>query len=203
MTEAEQYKAVAGIMKSLANQHFTRLRSMGASLEFEDLMGEAHIAYCKALEGFDPERGIKFSTYLYTAVSNRLVRFEGNVRDQLRNEQSADVEIGDEGGTTLLDMIASEGQSALDGMVTRQEVQMRLSGLSVNALQVLMLLEDTPPAVMRELKRQQAFSATCKREGFAAPAITLNVKFICDLLGLSDSTRRKVRQEINALLEAA
>jgi RNA polymerase sigma factor (sigma-70 family) len=42
------------------------------SAAFDDLLGEAMIAFISAKDSFDPKRGVKFSTYAYTVISNRL-----------------------------------------------------------------------------------------------------------------------------------
>jgi RNA polymerase sporulation-specific sigma factor len=39
---------------------------------FDDLLGEAMIALVSAKDSFDPKRGVKFSTYAYTCIKNRL-----------------------------------------------------------------------------------------------------------------------------------
>jgi RNA polymerase sporulation-specific sigma factor len=39
---------------------------------FDDLLGEAMGALISAKDSFDPSRGVKFSTYAYSVISNRL-----------------------------------------------------------------------------------------------------------------------------------
>lgn len=41
-------------------------------IEFEDLLGEAGLAFCICQTKFDPERGTKFSTFLHHCVNNAL-----------------------------------------------------------------------------------------------------------------------------------
>ena len=40
--------------------------------DLDDLIGEASLAYCQAMEAFDQDRNIKFTTYAYTIISNHL-----------------------------------------------------------------------------------------------------------------------------------
>lgn len=53
-------------------------------VDFEDLLGEAEVAYCKAAQHYDPARPVQFSTYLYTAVLNQISSF---IQRELRNNQ--------------------------------------------------------------------------------------------------------------------
>ena len=41
----------------------------------DDLMQEANLAATRALEGYDPSRGVKVSTYLYTSVKRSIRDF--------------------------------------------------------------------------------------------------------------------------------
>ena len=40
--------------------------------DFDELLGEAHLAYVEARNNFNPERGVKFITYLHCIVRGRL-----------------------------------------------------------------------------------------------------------------------------------
>ena len=40
--------------------------------DYENYMGIAHIAYCKARKGFNPKKG-KFSTFLYGCITNAII----------------------------------------------------------------------------------------------------------------------------------
>lgn len=53
------------------------VRLASRSIPFEELMSEANLALCAAIEAFDDRRGIRFSTYLTHAASRRLRRYVG------------------------------------------------------------------------------------------------------------------------------
>lgn len=43
------------------------------NLDFEDLFGEAALAYCEALETFNADKGNKLATYAYCCMRNHLI----------------------------------------------------------------------------------------------------------------------------------
>ena len=45
------------------------------AITFDDLVSEGSLALLRAIELFDVDRGLKFSTYLWTCVRHRLTRF--------------------------------------------------------------------------------------------------------------------------------
>lgn len=54
----------------IARQYISRCRT----LSFEDLIQEGNIGLLRAVEDFDPERGIKFSTYAFLWIRQRIRR---------------------------------------------------------------------------------------------------------------------------------
>ncbi len=49
--------------------HFT------TGLDLDDLVGEASLAYCEALNTFDSTKDVKMTTYAYKRIQNRLIDF--------------------------------------------------------------------------------------------------------------------------------
>jgi RNA polymerase sigma factor (sigma-70 family) len=47
----------------------------GAPTSTDDLMQEARIALLKAVNGFDPGRGVRFNTYAYKVIRTRLINY--------------------------------------------------------------------------------------------------------------------------------
>ena len=45
------------------------------NIPFNELLSEAHHIFCKALKSYDPNRDVKFSTYLYKLLNNQLNTF--------------------------------------------------------------------------------------------------------------------------------
>lgn len=45
------------------------------NIEFEELFSEAALAYCEAMEEFDPDRGTKFTTFAWWCMKNHLINF--------------------------------------------------------------------------------------------------------------------------------
>lgn len=198
MTDQIEYKDYQRLMAKLAHRQRAYLARVGAPMDFDDLMQEASIAFIKARKGFDPTLGVKFSTYLWRAVSNNLRRTAGKRLDQMRGVVSLDEE-RTEGGSTLHEVIAGENEDPEDRIENRRRAVDRLSRLSPLALKVVLTLNSPPPEMAREIKRQRAFSVICGLEGYAAPVIKLDLGAICATLGMNKTTRTAIIAEINKL----
>jgi RNA polymerase sigma factor (sigma-70 family) len=52
-------------------------------LDIEELIGEAGLAYTKAMRSFNPDKGTKFTTYAYWVISNELKTYIGRKRSEV------------------------------------------------------------------------------------------------------------------------
>lgn len=59
------------------------------SLQFDDLIGEAHVIFTKEYQRFDPEKGTKLSSWLYTKIWFGLMSF---MRKELRHHHLDNVD---------------------------------------------------------------------------------------------------------------
>ncbi len=74
---AQIHKSVEDLVYFVA--HKFRRRFGG---DIEDLIGEANLAFVRAVNGFDRERGFSFNSYLYAAIWNSLLKFNSSEREQ-------------------------------------------------------------------------------------------------------------------------
>ncbi|MHB9148332.1 MAG: sigma-70 family RNA polymerase sigma factor [Candidatus Amoebophilus sp.] len=62
------------LVYSIVNKMFKRNKTIQYDL-VDDLLGVGFIGFTKAMQNFDVDRGIKFSTYCYKAICNEIYRF--------------------------------------------------------------------------------------------------------------------------------
>lgn len=73
--------------RHMAN-HFQRKRHISSWVfNFDDLFSEATIALCRAVEFFDPGRGVKFSTYACRGMYQQMTKFACEARNGIRGVQ--------------------------------------------------------------------------------------------------------------------
>ncbi|MEL6349522.1 MAG: sigma-70 family RNA polymerase sigma factor [Myxococcota bacterium] len=106
---------------AMSANHITRgeARKLGSALlDEEDLLQEGHIGLLRAAKRFDPDRGIRFSTYarwwvraqMTRAVetTGRMIRIPGGAVEQMRNLRIAAARFEREGLDYNLEMLAEE-----------------------------------------------------------------------------------------------
>jgi len=74
--------------------HVANLFAKKSTVDYQDLFGEASLAYCVAKTNYDPNRKTKFTTYAYTCMYNHLInvckkeyRKQSKTADELNEEQ--------------------------------------------------------------------------------------------------------------------
>lgn len=200
MTNQYEYADYEKLLASLSHKAFRRATAKGFFLEFEELFQAAKETFVVAGEMFDPEQGVKFSTYLWTAVKNNLSRMEKKAINIQSQTSSLDAEIGDEVGT-MHDIVPNNDETAIDRLLRLEEEYESFSKLSEKAKSVILVLDSPPAELAKELRRMEAFRLHCKENKMAAAARVLDVQTVCKILGYSVSQTRLIKQEFKALLE--
>lgn len=192
-----------GMMIKLSRRAQRRLEGAGISVEFDDIMQEATVAFIKAKQGFDPQNGAKFSTYLWTSITNNLNRFCDQMRDLYRGSVSLDAPSSDSKDApslmdVLVDINAIDPQEALMRNETAVET---LAQFSPDTRRVLTYLITQPESLMQEYGRVRAYYEHSREMGHAGPRVKFGIDFICEVMGMSNSHRRRIKQEINSFME--
>lgn len=192
-----------GMMIKLSRRAQYRLERAGISVEFDDVMQEASVAFVKAKQGFSPQHGAKFSTYLWTAIGNNLNRFCDQMRDAYRGAVSLDTPASDsEDAPSLLDVL--QDVNALDPqeiLMRNQTASETLAQFSPDTRRVLTCLITQPDLLMQEYERVRAYYEMSRAMGHAGPRVKFGIDFICEVLGMSNSRRRSIKHEINCFME--
>jgi len=117
-------------------------RYRGSSLDFEDLIQEGNLGLIRAVERFDPERGLRFSTYavwwirqaIQRAIEERgrLIRLPGSAAEEaMRLWRTVDQLAGDLERTP--DLIEAARASGLDASRALELTQVTLRPVSLEA----------------------------------------------------------------------
>ena len=69
------YESCKNMIYKLARERYNKIAKARPDLEFDDLLGEAMCIYSQCLTTFKEGKGMKFSTYLYMNLFQRLIDF--------------------------------------------------------------------------------------------------------------------------------
>ena len=200
MTYQANLKDYERLLASLSHKALRRATARGYAIEFDDLFQEAKITFVHAMEKFNPELGVKFSTYLWTSVKNNLLRLEGKVGDVQRRTVSIDRQLDEDGGT-FHDILGDNSESIEDRMERMERESDMFERLSGNARRVIAILDQPPTELVREIRRMEAFRSHCKTNKYAAAVRNLDVHTVCAALGFSEKETRQVKREFKQIME--
>jgi RNA polymerase sigma factor (sigma-70 family) len=142
------FESVKDMMQAMASRFYvTGFKNLGSALTQEDLFQEACMAYMRAKEKFDAERGVKFITYCQWACHNRMLAVLEQAKLYRSRYSSLDgfTISSDEDGpvTDCYAHIADESplSNPMDAQEMNQEMRRRVDSLSpTTRLVVLRLL---------------------------------------------------------------
>jgi len=69
------YESVKNMIYKLTLERYNKIRRKRPDLEFDDLLGEAMCIYSQCLTTFKNSKGMKFTTYLYMNLYQRLIDY--------------------------------------------------------------------------------------------------------------------------------
>lgn len=198
-------------LHKLCNQAMKKARQHRLHLEYDDLFQEASLSFMDCRKTFNPDKGVKFITYLGYAVINRLNRITGDcIKTQMGLSTISIDNAKDEDGATLHEQIADDQPGAEEMLEREQCLQQRMARLSPVARMVINMTALPPPELVEEF---EAFRTRCARERelhnvrSIAPR-ELNSSFILAhylpaVIGLSLTQRRALNLELNRFAEHA
>lgn len=172
----------------------------GTELEFDDLFQEARMTYFRAVEKFDPDIGVQFSTYLYRSVRNNLSRIAKKAIGENFSTSSMDEQMSED-GRCLHDELPGDGEDMTARLDRLEQEARNFARLSENAQKVIAVLDSPSPELRRELLRMQAFRAHCKANKMAAADRVMNVETVCAALGYDRLTIKSIKREFKMIME--
>lgn len=200
MTYAADIKDYERLLAAVSYKVLRRMLAQGVHMDLDDLMQESRFTFMIACEKFDPEFGVKFSTYLWKAVQNNLLAIAKRERTREYRTRSIDAEIGEDGGT-MHDILADDAEPVEDRLERLERMSDNFSALGHNTKLVVMALDSPPIELVREIRRMEKFRALCVEQGYAAAARVLDVHTVCVLLGLGRKETRHVKRELKEIME--
>ena len=153
------WDAVAGFIRYQANRRYNILRAEGTARdEIDDYTQQGYFALLDAVEGFSPEHGAGFTTYLAFHLKAAFRDVEGirtEKRDALQFADSLDMPLDDESGDTLLDIVADPDNPY-------QETEARI--FTEQLRKALLKALDALPLVKREIIKARYFDGLQRAE---------------------------------------
>lgn len=142
------------LVKSIANSQKMRSRiaSMAHVLTVEDIEQELWIAWISSKEKFDPQAGVRFSTYYMKMAYWHINRvFENQAKSVRATSDNITVNEGEH--LSLFDKIADEGVTPEEFCENTDAAEKAISELSTVAQQVVAWLKEPPEVLAQELER--------------------------------------------------
>jgi RNA polymerase sigma factor (sigma-70 family) len=132
------YASVEAQLHRLAMKCYARVQAMGLGMDFDDVLQEMNMTYVRAKATWNPEKGVRFSTYCQTACMNNFnQRIERQVKDRTEMGMiSYDEALGDrpeDAGDDALEYLVGDVNavdSAESQMEIVQEARARLARLT-------------------------------------------------------------------------
>lgn len=149
------YESVESTLTRLAIRCHARAVKLELALAYEDVRQEMDESYIRCFRAWNPERGVKFNSYLTTACLNnfnarieKMVEERANLGMYSYDNRTADVE-ENEAGDALerLNGIEDETDSPEARIMARQAIRERLKGLSHSTQRFVtaLLMAETVP----------------------------------------------------------
>ena len=114
MTECEREKLILDNMR-LVYFMYEKLQKNDLTVRYkEDLISEGMVGLCKAANNYDPDRGVRFSTFSSMCIRNEMLMFLRKLNRQVNAEVSLQDTIGydaDGHELTYEDIIEDESQT--------------------------------------------------------------------------------------------
>lgn len=198
-------KASEARIRAFARRVLRRVHALGAkTATLDDIEQELWVAWCKAVEAYDPKGGASFQTFLYRGMQNHINRYveqqyerfhEQTVALALDAAPSDDVE-----GGSLIDIIPDESVNFDSELENEDAFQFAIQKLSERARIFVQLLKDQPTELVKEFQKLHIRGEYARKIG--VPVITpqrMTAYIIFDFMGASRHERTQILAEVEEL----
>ena len=188
---------------SFAYRVLRRLKAAGAhTFDLDDVKQELWLAWAKACDEFDPNLGVKFSTFLYRGMRMHINRWVENNVDRRHDEViaysvDASFDTDGEGSGTLADVLPSDDPIQDVNLEHESSFRHALTMLSPRAAQFVTLLKDQPIELLEQVRLMEVKSEYARERGIVSPvARRLTSSMIFDLMAAGRTERAKIMTEV-------
>lgn len=208
--DATSLKNNQRMIDKLVRDYFWQMNRSGLAVEMDDVRQEVMTAWWLAKEGFNPEMGYRFSTYLFRVVQSRIrIMLESEHRNTKKlGIVSIDKNIGSEqdGGdsaVSLYDYLASSDampDQAEEIKENAREIVRRLSPLARQALEWLI---DPPEHLQWELEalRHRSIATQSPRRIPSEPNLSIVIDYVSRLNGLKRTGYYGILRELKSIYQ--
>lgn len=139
------------VEKNMPLAHFVANRYRSVSVDFDDIRQTAYLGLVKAVIHFDSDKGIRFSSFAVTVITNEIRIFLRNQRKHEFVTASLDAELMTGEDCTLNDIIP-DTHNDYERVDTVYDLQKNIQLLSETELKVLQLKISNPEATQMDLE---------------------------------------------------
>jgi len=205
-SEYRNWDSVERLVIKIANKVYARVQSAGlvTRISREDLVQEGALIWIKAIEGFDPDYGVQFPTYLWNALQSSLHRYvtkHGNIKHgQTRyhdtiNDDEMPIEL--QNTNEALDPEAVLMQEDL--------VAEKFGNLSPISQMVASWLITPPDWLQEEIAANEAYSKEMLRRQYRMRApmvqdLPIIMRLLKTVWGFSGSKCRQITSEVRGVM---
>lgn len=180
-----------------------RAAAINAPYDADDFRQILRMTVLRAMDSFDPEKGVKFITFLYSAffheINKTLRTCQANVEQGYTISGNASFSKDSDGGDQAWDYIEDDQERSPEhsymDMDLLQHVHRTVSEDASIALRMLM---SGNPFVTQQMEAYNyGIDQDAQQGGMRRYQLDLNFQFICKLLGYSSSKVVKLSNQIN------
>jgi len=206
MNVAQYYNENVGLVHAVTKKGFARLQKAGVAMDYEDVFQEMSVVFVKACEGFQADKGFKFSTYFFIAAQNKLASWTKKIiEERLVHKVVSIEEMNHNHGGEELDLesiLPGDRTTPEDIASAKQCVADLAKSLSPVAAQIIEWMVEPPQALLDEFNRLEAHAAFARSIGFEQRfSAQLSPRYVGQflvLLGVSDTQVKSALREIKS-----
>lgn len=201
-SQALKIQDVHRLMASVAAKAMRRVKALRLdTIQFEDVMSELAIAWCRARDCFDPSLGVPFNAYLMRGMKMHVNAYISREASKLR-AVSLDRTVGDDDDLDMHDIIPDQSRPIEEIVGDNQFFQFFVKRLSPRARQYLTLLASPPDELLDINRAIIARTQYANSRGFARFCFHhINSGMIFDFMDVRAAERKRIMDEINRRME--
>ena len=203
---AQYYKDNVGLVHTVSRKGWARLQKAGVAMDYDDVFQEMSCVFLKSCEGFDEEKGFKFSTYFFMGAYNRLNKWAQALIEERLKHGVVSVEEMNNGADeefSLEDVVMKDMNTPEKMYAATEFVAYLNRKLSPIAKLIVDWSVEPPEEMMAEMEKIQANADYGRSLGMNTRCFTtINPKFVGSFIVMvSDVSEAQVRAALRELDE--